>query len=170
MYASLSDLCMQTSRLACLACLRTAGAQRRPGVCSGELSCHHCSVAGWQVLQDSLCGSSKVLLVTNLAPEAASAAETLSSLSFAARAAKARTTTEIAYLGMQTACPYNCPVAEDDISLRACPDVSTYMERSSERRMLSLLALNACSMRTITLLTCGAGPPRASLRRLGLVA
>lgn len=48
------------------------------------------SIAGWQVLQDSLCGSSKVLLVTNLAPEAASAAETLSSLSFAARAAKAR--------------------------------------------------------------------------------
>ena len=42
------------------------------------------------MLQDSLCGSSKVLLVTNLAPEAASAAETLSSLSFAARAAKAR--------------------------------------------------------------------------------
>lgn len=45
---------------------------------------------GWQVLQDSLCGSSKVLLVTNLAPEAASAPETLRSLSFAARAAKAR--------------------------------------------------------------------------------
>ena len=41
-----------------------------------------------QVLQDSLCGSSKVLLVANLAPEAASTAETLSSLSFAARAAK----------------------------------------------------------------------------------
>ncbi len=41
-----------------------------------------------QVLQDSLCGSSKVLLVANLAPEAASAAETLSSLAFAARAAK----------------------------------------------------------------------------------
>ncbi len=40
------------------------------------------------MLQDSLCGSSKVLLVANLAPEAASAAETLSSLSFAARAAK----------------------------------------------------------------------------------
>ncbi|KAK9840829.1 hypothetical protein WJX81_007551 [Elliptochloris bilobata] len=41
-----------------------------------------------QVLQDSLCGSSKVLLVADLAPEAASVAETLGSLSFAARAAK----------------------------------------------------------------------------------
>lgn len=54
------------------------------------------------MLQDSLCGSSKVLLVTNLAPEAASAAETLSSLSFAARAAKARLCAGThAYSGMQ---------------------------------------------------------------------
>jgi hypothetical protein len=41
-----------------------------------------------QVLQDSLCGSSKVLLVCNLAPEAESAQETLSSLNFASRAAQ----------------------------------------------------------------------------------
>lgn len=41
-----------------------------------------------QVLQDSLCGSSKVMLVCNLSPEAASASETLSSLNFAARAAQ----------------------------------------------------------------------------------
>ncbi|KAJ9514843.1 hypothetical protein QJQ45_028616 [Haematococcus lacustris] len=41
-----------------------------------------------QVLQDALSGSSKVLLVCNVAPEAASASETLSSLNFAARAAQ----------------------------------------------------------------------------------
>ena len=41
-----------------------------------------------QVLQDSLCGSSKVMLVCNLSPEAASAGETLSSLNFASRAAQ----------------------------------------------------------------------------------
>ena len=41
-----------------------------------------------QVLQDSLCGSSKVMLVCNLSPEAASASETLSSLNFAQRAAQ----------------------------------------------------------------------------------
>ena len=41
-----------------------------------------------QVLQDSLCGSSKVMLVCNLSPEAASATETLSSLNFASRAAQ----------------------------------------------------------------------------------
>ncbi|GBF90584.1 ATP binding microtubule motor protein [Raphidocelis subcapitata] len=41
-----------------------------------------------QVLQDSLCGSSKVLLVCNLSPEAVSAGETLSSLNFASRAAQ----------------------------------------------------------------------------------
>ena len=41
-----------------------------------------------QVLQDSLCGSSKVLLVCCISPEAASAAESLSSLNFAARAAQ----------------------------------------------------------------------------------
>eukprot|EP00775_Hariotina_reticulata_P005170 gene5170-5408_t len=41
-----------------------------------------------QVLQDSLCGSSKVLLVCNLSPESASCSETLSSLSFASRAAQ----------------------------------------------------------------------------------
>ena len=35
------------------------------------------------VLQDSLCGSSKVLLVCNLSPESASTQETLSSLNFA---------------------------------------------------------------------------------------
>ncbi len=41
-----------------------------------------------QVLQDSLCGSSKVLLVCNISPEANSAGETLSSLNFASRAAQ----------------------------------------------------------------------------------
>ncbi|KAI8466291.1 MAG: the Kifc3 motor domain in complex with Adp [Monoraphidium minutum] len=41
-----------------------------------------------QVLQDSLCGGSKVLLVCNLSPEAISAPETLSSLNFASRAAQ----------------------------------------------------------------------------------
>eukprot|EP00878_Enallax_costatus_P032882 GHUV01036204.1.p1 GENE.GHUV01036204.1~~GHUV01036204.1.p1 ORF type:complete len:196 (-),score=29.61 GHUV01036204.1:272-859(-) len=41
-----------------------------------------------QVLQDSLCGSSKVLLVCNLSPEPASCSETLSSLNFASRAAQ----------------------------------------------------------------------------------
>lgn len=41
-----------------------------------------------QVLQDSLCGSSKVLLVCNLSPEAVSCSETLSSLNFASRAAQ----------------------------------------------------------------------------------
>ena len=41
-----------------------------------------------QVLQDALCGSSKVMLVCNLSPEAASAGETLSSLNFASRAAQ----------------------------------------------------------------------------------
>jgi len=40
------------------------------------------------VLQDSLCGSSKVLLVCNLSPESASTQETLSSLNFASRAAQ----------------------------------------------------------------------------------
>lgn len=45
-------------------------------------------VADVQVLQDSLCGSSKVLLVCNLSPEAASCSETLSSLNFASRAAQ----------------------------------------------------------------------------------
>lgn len=44
--------------------------------------------AAAQVLQDALCGSSKVLLVCNLAPEPCSCGETLSSLSFAARAAQ----------------------------------------------------------------------------------
>ena len=46
------------------------------------------TVPGMQVLQDSLCGSSKVMLVCNLSPEAASAGETLSSLNFASRAAQ----------------------------------------------------------------------------------
>ncbi|KAF6259988.1 P-loop containing nucleoside triphosphate hydrolase protein [Scenedesmus sp. NREL 46B-D3] len=41
-----------------------------------------------QVLQDSLCGSSKVLLVCNLSPEPASCSESLSSLNFASRAAQ----------------------------------------------------------------------------------
>ena len=41
-----------------------------------------------QVLQDSLCGSSKVLLVCCVSPEAASAQESLSSLNFASRAAQ----------------------------------------------------------------------------------
>uniref|UniRef100_A0A1D2ACD9 Kinesin-like protein n=1 Tax=Auxenochlorella protothecoides TaxID=3075 RepID=A0A1D2ACD9_AUXPR len=41
-----------------------------------------------QVLQDSLCGSSKVLLVCCLDPDPASAPESLSSLAFAARAAR----------------------------------------------------------------------------------
>ena len=40
------------------------------------------------VLQDALCGNSKVLLVCNLSPEAADAPETLSSLAFASRAAQ----------------------------------------------------------------------------------
>lgn len=44
--------------------------------------------AALQVLQDSLCGSSKVMLVCNLSPEPASASETLSSLNFASRAAQ----------------------------------------------------------------------------------
>ena len=44
-----------------------------------------------QVLQDALCGSSKVMLVCNLSPEAASAGETLSSLNFASRAAQVKT-------------------------------------------------------------------------------
>jgi kinesin family member C2/C3 len=41
-----------------------------------------------QVLQDSLCGSSKVLLVCNLSPETDAVSETLSSLNFASRAAQ----------------------------------------------------------------------------------
>ncbi len=41
-----------------------------------------------QILQDSLCGTSKVLLVCNISPEPASASETLSSLNFANRAAQ----------------------------------------------------------------------------------
>lgn len=40
------------------------------------------------VLQDSLCGNSKVLLVCNVAPEAEEIGETLSSLAFAQRAAQ----------------------------------------------------------------------------------
>ena len=44
--------------------------------------------AALQVLQDSLCGSSKMMLVCNLSPERASASETLSSLNFASRAAQ----------------------------------------------------------------------------------
>ncbi|GIL50300.1 hypothetical protein Vafri_6495 [Volvox africanus] len=40
------------------------------------------------VLQDALCGDSKVLLLCNIAPEATSASETVSSLSFASRAAQ----------------------------------------------------------------------------------
>ncbi|GFR50278.1 hypothetical protein Agub_g12465 [Astrephomene gubernaculifera] len=40
------------------------------------------------VLQDALCGNSKVLLVCNIAPESTSASETLSSLNFASRAAQ----------------------------------------------------------------------------------
>jgi len=42
-----------------------------------------------QVLQDSLSGSSKVLLVCNVSPEAGSGSETVSSLNFATRAAQA---------------------------------------------------------------------------------
>ena len=45
------------------------------------------------VLQDSLCGNSKVLLVCNVAPEAAEIGETLSSLGFAQRAAQVRRAT-----------------------------------------------------------------------------
>mmetsp|Transcript_20588 Transcript_20588/g.45089 ORF Transcript_20588/g.45089 Transcript_20588/m.45089 type:complete len:554 (-) Transcript_20588:44-1705(-) len=41
-----------------------------------------------QVLQDSLCGTSKVLLVCNISPEPVSSSETLSSLNFAHRAAQ----------------------------------------------------------------------------------
>jgi len=41
-----------------------------------------------QVLQDALCGSSKVMLVCNISPEAVSASETLSSLNFALRASQ----------------------------------------------------------------------------------
>ncbi len=40
------------------------------------------------VLQDALCGSSKVLLVCQLSPESVSCPETLSSLNFASRAAQ----------------------------------------------------------------------------------
>ncbi|KAG2485792.1 hypothetical protein HYH03_015503 [Edaphochlamys debaryana] len=40
------------------------------------------------VLQDSLCGSSKVLLCCNIAPESNSASESISSLNFASRAAQ----------------------------------------------------------------------------------
>jgi hypothetical protein len=47
-----------------------------------------CARVHAQVLQESLCGSSKVLLVCNLSPEAASCGETLSSLNFASRAAQ----------------------------------------------------------------------------------
>lgn len=43
-----------------------------------------------QVLQDSLYGTSKVLLVCNISPEAESSSETLSSLNFSARAAQVR--------------------------------------------------------------------------------
>ena len=43
-----------------------------------------------QVLQDSLCGSSKVLLVCCVSPEADSAQESISSLNFASRAAQVR--------------------------------------------------------------------------------
>ena len=42
------------------------------------------------MLQDSLCGSSKVLLVANISPESTSGSETLSSLNFASRAAQVR--------------------------------------------------------------------------------
>lgn len=41
-----------------------------------------------QVLQDALCGSSKVMLVCNISPEAVSSSETLSSLNFALRASQ----------------------------------------------------------------------------------
>ncbi|GIL87171.1 hypothetical protein Vretimale_14274 [Volvox reticuliferus] len=40
------------------------------------------------VIQDALCGDSKVLLVCNIAPEATSSSETVSSLNFASRAAQ----------------------------------------------------------------------------------
>ena len=43
-----------------------------------------------QVLQDSLCGSSKVLLVCCVSPEVGDSPETLSSLNFASRAAQVR--------------------------------------------------------------------------------
>ncbi len=52
------------------------------------LPCVGCPSA--QVLQDSLCGNSKVLLVCNIAPEGTSSSETLSSLNFASRAAQVR--------------------------------------------------------------------------------
>ena len=41
-----------------------------------------------QVLQDSLCGSAKVLLVCCVSPDAESTSETLSSLNFATRASQ----------------------------------------------------------------------------------
>jgi hypothetical protein len=61
-------------------------------VCDGHtLSCRQLRETRCeQVLQDALCGSSKVLLVCNVAPEPASAAETICSLNFASRAAKVR--------------------------------------------------------------------------------
>ena len=43
-------------------------------------------LAARQVLQDSLCGSAKVLLVCCVSPDADSTSETLSSLNFATRA------------------------------------------------------------------------------------
>jgi kinesin family protein C2/C3 len=44
-----------------------------------------------QLLQDSLCGNSKVLMMCNISPEESSASETMSSLNFAARANQVET-------------------------------------------------------------------------------
>ena len=84
-------------------CRRLRGAHGQQQRCRA-ITCMMTSVRTWapdrderppgdavQVLQDSLCGSSKVMLVCNLSPEAASATETLSSLNFASRAAQVRT-------------------------------------------------------------------------------
>jgi hypothetical protein len=46
--------------------------------------------AGLQVLQDSMTGTSKVLMVCNVSPEASSVTETVSTLTFAQRANQVR--------------------------------------------------------------------------------
>jgi hypothetical protein len=65
--------------------VKTSGSISSTLINNVTMCCHQMNV---QVLQDSLCGSSKVLLVCNLSPEPASCSETLSSLNFASRAAQ----------------------------------------------------------------------------------
>ena len=104
------------------------------------------SVAGWQVLQDSLCGSSKVLLVTNLAPEAASAAETLSSpVLRRARRQGAPCAGAHACSGMHDPMTAHSPRKS---SSSVAQIYNGCMEISSERCMLLVMALNACNTRS----------------------